>query len=147
MVGGRFEGANVADFSSGVVTLGTIAATPIAGVFTTLNIPNASVFRYVRYLGPDDGWCNVAEVQFSGVVLPTGPTSFSSITQLPDGNVSLVLTGTPGQTLVLQAATSLTGSIAWSSLSTNFAGPNSTAPVTDLQATNFPTRFYRIKTP
>lgn len=64
MVNGRFEGANVPDFSSGVVTLLTITTTPQEGVLTTRTINNPNAFRYVRYIGPANGYCNVAEVEF-----------------------------------------------------------------------------------
>ncbi len=63
MVGGVFQGSNTADFSSGVTTLHTISATPSMS-FTTVTITNGTTFRYVRYLSPNDGYGNVAEVEF-----------------------------------------------------------------------------------
>ncbi|TAG09590.1 MAG: hypothetical protein EAZ42_06495 [Verrucomicrobia bacterium] len=63
MVGGVFQGSNTADFSSGVTTLHTISATPSMS-FTTVTITNGTAFRYVRYLSPNDGYGNVAEVEF-----------------------------------------------------------------------------------
>jgi autotransporter-associated beta strand protein len=66
LVGGRFEGSNVADFSSGVTLLATITATPQEGAYTTLAINNPGVFRYFRYLTPGGAFCNVAEVKFYG---------------------------------------------------------------------------------
>jgi hypothetical protein len=66
MYGGVFEGSNSADFSAGVVTLGTITTTPPSGGFSTMDIPNADTFRYVRYVGPGGGACNVAELEFAG---------------------------------------------------------------------------------
>jgi len=65
MVGGRFQGANTADFSD-VVDLFTVSELPPDGVLTTQSISSAEAFRYVRYLGPDNGYGNVAEVQFFG---------------------------------------------------------------------------------
>jgi glucuronoarabinoxylan endo-1,4-beta-xylanase len=65
MVGGIFQGANQADFSD-AVTLFTITTQPATGVFTTARINNASAFRYVRYLSPNGGYGNVAELQFYG---------------------------------------------------------------------------------
>ena len=64
MVGGRFEAANVPDFSSGVVTLLTINSTPQEGVLTTRTVSNPNAFRYVRYIGPANGYCNIAEAEF-----------------------------------------------------------------------------------
>jgi hypothetical protein len=70
MVGGQFQGANAPDFSNGVVTLFTIRNTPPDGVFTTQTISSSTPFQYVRYLGPANGYCNVAEVQFYGSLGP-----------------------------------------------------------------------------
>jgi len=78
MVGGVFQACNVSNFSSGVVTLHTIGSAPAYGVLTPQSITNAGAYRYVRYLGPADGYCNVAELEFykSSVVpppaMPTG---------------------------------------------------------------------------
>src|SRR6185369_17121581 len=52
MVGGKFQGANAADFS-GAVDLFTLAATPTEGVLTSQTITATNAFRYVRYLAPD----------------------------------------------------------------------------------------------
>lgn len=147
MVGGKFQGANVADFSSGVVTLGTIATTPPAGVFTSLALPNASAFRYVRYLGPDDGWCNVAEVQFWGVVPPPVTPHIAGSAVLPNGWFNVSGTGGVGQTYILLAAATLNAPIAWSPILTNAADSNGGFTFTDPTAPNFPRRFYRVTTP
>lgn len=69
MVGGKFQGSNTADFSSGVTDLFTIESEPTYDEFTVQTISNPTAFRYVRYLGsPDDGHGNVSEVQFLGNV-------------------------------------------------------------------------------
>ena len=73
MLGGQFQGANVPDFSSGVVTLFTISATPPDGVMTVQTITNTTSCRYLRYIGPANGFCNVAEVEFWGIS-NTAPT-------------------------------------------------------------------------
>jgi hypothetical protein len=65
MTNGIFQGANQADFCD-AVTLFTITNQPATGAFTTARINNASPFRYVRYLSPDSGYGNVAELQFYG---------------------------------------------------------------------------------
>lgn len=84
MVGGKFQGSDTADFSSGVVDLYTITAGPPDGVLTTQNISNGNSFRYLRYLAPSTGdrWCNVAEVQFlgnvSGLSAPAAPSGASA---------------------------------------------------------------------
>ena len=75
MFGGQFQGANVAGFSSGVVTLFTVGGIPPDGVMTVQAITNAASFRYLRYIGPANGFCDVAEVEFLGLnaVLPPRP--------------------------------------------------------------------------
>lgn len=65
MVGGLIQGANQPDFSD-AVTLFTITTQPATGVFTTAHVNNAAGFRYVRYLSPNNGFGNVAELQFYG---------------------------------------------------------------------------------
>ncbi len=75
MVGGVFQAANVADFSSGVVTLFTIPTAPPSGVLTTQPIATAGSYRYVRYLGPTDGYCNVAELEFYRATSATPPAA------------------------------------------------------------------------
>lgn len=67
MVGGRFQGCNVANFSSGVVTLFTIGSPPPEGTNTVQNVADLGGYRYVRYIGPANGYCNVADLQFHGV--------------------------------------------------------------------------------
>lgn len=104
MVGGQFQGANVADFSSGVVTLFTISAAPPDGVMTVQTITNATRFRYLRYLGPPNGFCNVAEVEFWGTS-NTAPALPAIANQTIGVGVTLTLTNTatdaetPPQTL------------------------------------------------
>jgi len=94
MVGGQFQGANVADFSSGVVTLFTIPTAPAdtwPQSLTTQIISNSKAFRYVRYLGPANGSCNVSEVQFFGYPSPAAaPAAPMGLTAMPgDGQVAL----------------------------------------------------------
>lgn len=71
MVGGKFQGANAADFSD-AVTLFTVASSPPVGSLTTQDVSNSTPFRYLRYLSAPNGWCNVAEVTFT--VSDAGPT-------------------------------------------------------------------------
>jgi len=80
MTNGKFQGSSTADFSSGVVDLYTIANQPPLA-WSQQTITNTTSFRYVRYLSPNIGYGNVAEVEFYG-------TSGSSDTQAPS---------TPGQ--------------------------------------------------
>jgi hypothetical protein len=71
MLNGVFQGANNSNFT-GVVTLFTITNTPPEGTLSSQPITNTNAFRYVRYLGPNSGHCNVAEVEFYGYEPLTG---------------------------------------------------------------------------
>jgi len=78
MVGGIFQGASQSDFSD-AVTLFTVAESPTAGILTSQTVTTASSYRYLRYLSPASGFCNVAEVEFWGQLLSTSAlTTISS---------------------------------------------------------------------
>jgi hypothetical protein len=62
------------------------------------------------------------------------------ITPPQAGCVNANMTGTPGQTYVLQASTDM---IHWTSISTNVADANGLLTLTDANAGKFPSRFYR----
>ncbi|HBF34754.1 TPA: beta-galactosidase [Candidatus Sumerlaeota bacterium] len=66
MVGGKFQGANKADFSD-AVDLFTVSVAPADGKMTEQKIENPAAFRYVRYVSPDNGSCNIAEMEFCGL--------------------------------------------------------------------------------
>lgn len=82
MIGGEFQGSNTANFSSGVVTLYTITAAPPDNVYTDAYISNSTAFRYVRYIGPSGGYCDVAEIAFwnpdSAPEAPAAPATLSA---------------------------------------------------------------------
>ncbi|MCU0430964.1 MAG: Ig-like domain-containing protein [Cytophagaceae bacterium] len=74
MVNGKFQGSNVADFSSGVVDLATIVTEPSFN-WNCITINNTSGFRYVRYISPPNGFGNVAEIEFYGTpIVNIAPT-------------------------------------------------------------------------
>ncbi len=83
MQGGEFQGS-VSDptFTTNPVTLFTISAAPAYNVMTSHAINNSTGFRYLRYLGPTDGECDVAEVQFegntTGITTPASPTGLTA---------------------------------------------------------------------
>lgn len=67
MVGGKFQGSDTPDFSSGAVDLFTIKSAPEDGILTTQAIKAPKPFRYVRYIATEgERWCNIAELQFLG---------------------------------------------------------------------------------
>ncbi len=72
MVGGAFQASGSATFASGVVTVATIKATPTVGVLTSITPSTATAYRYWRYVGPTNSYCDIAEFQLFGT--STAPT-------------------------------------------------------------------------
>lgn len=85
MIGGRFQGSDVANFSSGVVTLHTITTKPHEG-WNWVPLPNARSFRYLRYLSPTGGWGNVSEIEFynNGVIASALTDGESAVVEVGD---------------------------------------------------------------
>ena len=103
MLAGYFQGANNPAFSN-PVTLFTIAtAPPEGGIVTSQTITNTAAFRCVRYLGPQNGSCNVAELQFFS---PNPPATAPRITNYWNGS-QLTLSWPGGYELL--EATNVTG--------------------------------------
>ena len=71
MVGGKFQGS-----SDGKTwhTLKVIVSAPAQGQWTTLSVPTINQCRYLRYLSPNGGWGNVAEIVLKGVLSPARET-------------------------------------------------------------------------
>ncbi len=70
MNGGLFQGSTTPDFSAGVTTLATVTAIPAGGKYTAVPVTAAAAFQYVRYVGPANAYCDVAELEFDGVAPP-----------------------------------------------------------------------------
>jgi hypothetical protein len=66
MVGGIFQASNSSTFSTGVVNLYTISATPVYNTLTTVSVSVSGTYRYVRYLSPSGSFGDVAEIDFYG---------------------------------------------------------------------------------
>lgn len=97
MVGGKIQGSNTADFSSGVVDLCTISTAPTQGVLTTQAVNNPAGFRHVRYLGPSNGYCNLAEFQVT--TQPGSPATPAGLTATAgSGQVALGWNSATGAT-------------------------------------------------
>lgn len=62
MIGGTFEGSDYADFRV-VDTLHTITEAPLR-LHNVVHLPQGRSYRYVRYRGPANSYCNVSEVTF-----------------------------------------------------------------------------------
>lgn len=82
MVLGLFEGANNADFGDAVPLL-LINTAPSENVLTQQTVSNTKGFRYVRYVGPNDMKCNVAELAFYGYQSTGTSTKLSQLTNIP----------------------------------------------------------------
>ena len=62
-----------------------------------------------------------------------------------NGGVTLSLSGAPGYTYILETTTNLILLAGWQAITTNTPGTNGVWQFTDLQATNFTQRFYRLE--
>ncbi|MFC1504057.1 PKD domain-containing protein [Spirochaetota bacterium] len=101
MVGGKFQGSTTSS-SSGYTDLHTISATPQSD-WNEVLIPDTSGYRYLRYIGPTGGYCNVAEIEFYGksiIIATSTPTTPPSGTPVPITGVDEIVSGS---TYVLQA--------------------------------------------
>ena len=97
MTGGVFQGANLADFSD-ATPLSTLTAQPTDGAWTQLLITNLTAFRYLRYLSPNSGFGNVAEVMFfspgpsvywvTGAVIGSSGTSNATAAMVFDADIT-----------------------------------------------------------
>jgi len=65
VVQGVFQGANRSDFMD-ATNLFIVKVQPATKIMTSQSINCEKVFRYVRYIGPADTRCNIAEVEFQG---------------------------------------------------------------------------------
>jgi autotransporter-associated beta strand protein len=86
MVNGVFQGSNTADFSSGVVELARVNSIPPENLETTLLVTEPTAFRYVRYVSPEYGYCNLAELKLYAAGDP--------VTETPPVNVQATASGT-----------------------------------------------------
>ena len=113
LFGGKFQGSNAADFSTST-DLFTITAQPADGVWTQQDLSLATTFRYVRFLSPNGGWGNVAEVEFyssTAAVLPAAPTGLTA-TNINPTQVNLKWTDASNNEAMFRIERSLAGG-AW----------------------------------
>src|SRR5207248_3005281 len=121
------------DFSD-AVNLWTVGYCPPEGSFTTVTLTNRSVFRYIRYLSPPNGSCNVAELQFYGGTNPAAPTGLSATPGL--NQVLLGWNAVAGMSYNVMRSTNSGGPYA--SIATNLA----TSTFTDTNGLNGQVYFY-----
>ena len=74
-------------------------------------------------------------------VLPLSPLGFQSITPLPDGRMTLVITGEPGHAYAVDRSTNFAN---WQQI-TNLMNASGTSAFTDPGATNSAAGFYRAR--
>ena len=80
---GVFEGANTPDFID-AIPIFLITETPKDNIMTEFNINCSRGFRYVRYIGPNDAQCNIAEIEFHGYADEGDDSMLYQTTNLPD---------------------------------------------------------------
>jgi hypothetical protein len=124
MVGGKFQGSNTST-TSGYTDLYTITATP-PYAWTEVNISNSTAYRYVRYLSPDGGYCNLAEADF---VSGGGATSTPTPTPTPGATATPT---PPSGTIKVEAET---GILTGTTIGTGRAGYSGTGFVTSFDNT------------
>jgi hypothetical protein len=83
LVLGVFDGANHPDFSD-ALPLSLITGQPPSHRLTGQSIDNSRGFRYVRYVGPNNVRCNIAELEFYGYPGEGNNSRIAQITNIPD---------------------------------------------------------------
>jgi len=120
MIGGTFQGSN-----DGInfTTVFTIAQTPAYDWNVTTVNANC---RYLRYLSPANGYCNVAELEFWGrsVAIPTTGVSINPT------SASIIVGATQQLTASVLPANATNQAVSWSSSNSSIASVNSTGLVT-----------------
>jgi len=141
MTGGVFQGSSSSNFNS-ATTLYTITDTPAEGVMTAQTISDAGAYRYVRYLGPNGGYCDIAELEFDKTIGGTSPpVAPTSLVATPGNNqVGLMWNASSGATSynVKRSTTSGSGY-------TTISSPTGTS-YTDTTAVNGTTYYYVVST-
>lgn len=130
---------------------GMIAGDNITASYKTIAAINSPVGTYAITASlndPDNNLGNYTVTLNDGTltIISVAPSSIGSIQQRPDGNMHIIVNGTPGQVYHLQATTDL-GNPAWSTISTNTANGIGVIEFDDLSATNRTSQFYRVANP
>lgn len=126
-----------------------------SAVFDPGNTTNVSIgglrVGNVYYFAATAYDTNGLESDFSAeLVYTNGSSSAPVITNLvrtATGNFTVSGIATPGQICVLLAATNLAPPVIWTPIGTNTVNAQASFTMTDLQATNYPRRFYQLWQP
>jgi hypothetical protein len=136
------------------VTAGGTAALAYQWSFTGTNIAGATSSSFTRlnaqaiHAGDysvvvTNGSGSVTSAVATLTLTPSLPLQFTFIAALPDGKVSLGVTGDPGFSVLLQTSTNL---VDWAAL-TNLLNPTGTLVFTNEPATEVPYQFFRALYP
>jgi Glycosyl hydrolase family 20, catalytic domain/Glycosyl hydrolase family 20, domain 2/NPCBM-associated, NEW3 domain of alpha-galactosidase len=85
MVGGRFEGCTDGP-SSGCRTLATVKDGPVLG-WNELAVADTGQYRWLRYVGPDGAFCDVAEIEFVAPARDITVKAPAQLRQLDDNQI------------------------------------------------------------
>jgi len=123
---------------------GTLAPGDSFKIFYAANYNGTFITSNLPPLGTGLAWNMTTLTNGTLSVIATVPPQFGSIAQSGDGNFQFNGSGSAGVTYELDAATDLTPPVVWSFVTNAVADQNGNFQFADLQATNFPQRFYRI---
>jgi Calcineurin-like phosphoesterase/Bacterial Ig domain/Purple acid Phosphatase, N-terminal domain len=129
-------------YSNTTNLIGEDAIPPYAFVWSGVAAGTYSVLARVVYNGS-----NAADSTAASVTVTNLPPVISSFGTLSNGSFSLGGIGAASQTYILLTASNLASPMAWTPIATNAAGTNGAFSFSDLEATNYQQRFYRIRTP
>jgi len=107
---------------------------------TLSNLVWSSAGDYLAVVTGAGGSMTSAVAILAVVVAP----GIDSVTVPPSGWVVLGLSGVPGDTYIVEAATNLLPPVNWWPLATNTLGTNGVWQFTDEQSTNFNQQYYRL---
>ncbi|NDP19565.1 MAG: T9SS type A sorting domain-containing protein [Paludibacter sp.] len=129
MNGGKIQGSNVADFGTST-DLYSITSNPVENTLSVGTVTNNSAFRYVRYLSPNGGYCNISELEFWSGTTSIAVTGVS----LAPTSVSVIVGATATLTATVAPSNATNKTVSWSSNNTSVATVNSSGVVTGIAA-------------
>ena len=103
---GVFEGSNSPDFLD-AVPLYLIPEQGIVKEMSYADVPVSRGFRYVRYVGPNDARCNIAELEFYGYEGAGDDSRWYQVTNLPTVSIH-TYAGTDPQDKVTEMPSNIT---------------------------------------
>jgi hypothetical protein len=130
------DSISLTDFS---ISTNGVILTNNAGTLAYFN-PNDVADQFSCTISDGFGGTNIQTVNIA-VVFPY----ITSVIASADGSFTLNLTGEPGDAYVLETTASLVSPSDWLPVATNTLGADGAWQFTDVQATNLPQRFYRLR--